>query len=155
MLSWSEVTLNDTHNEFNKRWLEINCGDGSTPYAYIRKLIDYLETELKFFKDIAVKSEKKTEEKNVLIKSIKENNDKISKSDVFLSLVTENYLNDPHCIMQLGLALMHDKPFYLLVKEGTPIPSNLLKIAVKSESFSSDEDIPSACTKLLDGMINE
>lgn len=56
--------------------------------------------------------------KKEMVKVVQDNAEKISQSEVFVSLVTPSYLNDPYCAMQLGLAILLDKPIYLLVKRG-------------------------------------
>jgi hypothetical protein len=42
---------------------------------------------------------------NQLIDKVRENAEKISSSDIFATIVTKNFLDDPYCAMQLGLAI--------------------------------------------------
>jgi len=93
------------------------------------------------------------EEEN-LVKAVKRNAEKISESDVFLSLVTSKYVEDPYCAMQLGLAILMEKPIYLLVKDGTHIPNHLFKIADKIEHFN-DDTLKSATDKLFKNLKSE
>lgn len=74
----------------------------------------------------------------------------ISKSDVFVSLVTENYLKgDCKCALEIGLAILLNKPIRLLVKEGTCVPDNLKKVAEKIAYYKSEEDIAIVGEKLI------
>jgi len=76
--------------------------------------------------------------------------DKIRSSDVFVSLVTENYLKgECRNALEIGLAILLNKPIRLLVKEGTPIPSGLLKVAEKIEYYKSEEDIAIVGERLI------
>lgn len=58
---------------------------------------------------------------------------KIKQSQVYLSLVTENALKDPLCALQLGFAILFDKPIMLIVNKDAPVPKHLEKIAVAIE----------------------
>ena len=73
----------------------------------------------------------------------------LASSDTFLGLVTPNWLADPTCWAQLGLAVALDKPIYLLVKEGTVINENFRRLAKRIEFFRADEDLALAARRLL------
>ena len=75
--------------------------------------------------------------------------EQLDSSHAFLGLATERWLDDPLCWAQLGYAVMKDKPIYLLVRAGTPIPANLQKCAVAMEVFVSEEDLELAMARLL------
>ncbi len=82
---------------------------------------------------------------------VKKEIDKISNSDVFVSLVTKDYLKgNCRCALEIGLAILLDKPIRLLVKEGTHLPDNLLKVADKIMYFKSEEDIGIVGKRLID-----
>lgn len=74
---------------------------------------------------------------------------KIADSDIFLSLVTENYLKNGQAALEIGLAIFLDKPIRLLVREGTKISNNLVKVAEKIEYFRAEDDIQIAAGRLL------
>ena len=75
---------------------------------------------------------------------------KIESSDVFVSLVTPEYLGDNwQCALEIGIAILLNKPIRLLVKEGTKIPNSLERLAEKIEYFKSEEDIGIVGKRLL------
>ena len=59
----------------------------------------------------------------------------LADSDVFMSLLSPDIENDPVPVIQIGYALLLDKPITLLVPEGMTIPENLKKVAVAIEFF--------------------
>jgi hypothetical protein len=56
--------------------------------------------------------------------------------------------------MQLGMAVVLDKPIYLIVKRGTPIPKNVRRLAYAIEEFDSLDDIGLTTQKLIAGIEN-
>ena len=59
----------------------------------------------------------------------------IKHSAMFLSIFTENYEKAPECFLQLGIAVMYDKPLVFLIPEDQDvrIPETLKKIAFRIE----------------------
>ena len=82
--------------------------------------------------------------------SVKRNAEKIGNCEVFVSIVTPNYIEDPHCAMQLGLAILMDKPIRLIVEEGTKLPENLRKVADRIEFIKGPDDVGLAAQKLME-----
>jgi hypothetical protein len=68
----------------------------------------------------------------------KENIEKINESAAFISLFNEKMADEPLPCLQLGLAMLLDKPIYLLVPEGDVLPENLKKVAVRIEYYKRD-----------------
>jgi len=95
--------------------------------------------------------------KEWLQRAVKASGSKIADSHYFLSLFTPNYEKDPLCALQLGIAIMLDKPIYLLVPSGTPVPENLRRLARGLEFFEWDneEDLHRATKRLLAAEIGE
>ena len=60
-----------------------------------------------------------------------ENMRRMAESAMVASLVTPGYLTDPVCMLQLGAAIMMEKPLVLMVFDGTHIPDRLQKVADK------------------------
>ena len=75
--------------------------------------------------------------------------DKVAASGIFLSLFTEAYQRDPKALMELGMAVVLDKPVYLLVQTGTAIPENVRRLARSIEYFAAQDDIELATRRLL------
>lgn len=72
-------------------------------------------------------------------------------SRIFMSLFTDNFKKDPKCLMQLGLAVMLDKPIYLVAPKGTVIPGNLIRMAehIEFADFSDPKNIEAASKRVM------
>lgn len=97
---------------------------------------------------------KKNEEKEFnewLKRAGKSSGDKIKDSAVFMSLFTANYEKDPLAALQLGIAIMLDKPIYILAEQGKNIPENVLRLSRGIEYFNPaiEGDLQAAGTRLL------
>ena len=84
---------------------------------------------------------------------------KIEGSNVFMSIFTTDYKREPQCALELGIAILLDKPIYLVVPNGTVVPKHLEKIAKGIEFYSSDDEtkqsFKSATEKLLKGLVKK
>lgn len=94
------------------------------------------------------------EEEKWILDATKRNADMLKKSAVFLSLYTKDYDKDPLCAIQLGLAVMLDKPIALIVLDNEPVPKNLLRCAVAVEYVPSrnKDDIEAAAKRITEKM---
>lgn len=93
---------------------------------------------------------------------IENSGSKIKASDVFTTMFTKNYLENPQCLLELGIAIVLDKPIVIIAVDGIKVPENLKKIAVMVETVDgkSKHDMKRAMRcigKVLDdlGIINE
>jgi len=68
--------------------------------------------------------------------------EKINKSHVFMAICSQNYIDDPICLMQLGLALLLDKPLFLIFHKDFKPPKNLIR-ALSGYEFAKDDDAQS------------
>lgn len=59
----------------------------------------------------------------------------MDRSKICLTIFTENYKNGIDSLLQLSLAMMLDKPIYLLVPEGVKVPEHVKKIASAIEFY--------------------
>lgn len=66
--------------------------------------------------------------------------DEINDSAAFLSLYTKNYKESPLCALQLGYAIMMNKPICLLVEKGEIVPQALRDIATTVDVFEPGDD---------------
>lgn len=73
----------------------------------------------------------------------------IEGSQVFLSLYNKKMGDDPLPAMQLGIAILLEKPIYLLVKKGDVVPDKMRKIADRIEYYESKHDLECAVNNLL------
>lgn len=76
-------------------------------------------------------------------KSLKDTFEKIDGSAVFLSICSQNFIKDPYCLMQFGLAILLDKPLFLLIEKGVRPSKHLLRI-LEGYEFYEQGDIESA-----------
>lgn len=72
-------------------------------------------------------------------KWMQDTHEKIRGSAVFLSIFTNNYMDDPAALLQLAYAIMLNKPLYFIVPHGTVIPEKIKKIADKLDFFNPDD----------------
>lgn len=79
------------------------------------------------------------ETKNYLKRVVKGSAEKISESAVYLGLFSDNWEKDPVPIMQLGLAMVMDKPIVMVALDDVPIPENIRKVAVAIERVRRDD----------------
>ena len=79
----------------------------------------------------------------------------INGSQAFLSLFNKKMADDPIPAMQLGIAILLEKPIYLLVKNGEEIPDKMRKIADRIEYYESEEDLEQAINNLFKEANNE
>ena len=85
-----------------------------------------------------------------LKKAAKESCDKIEKSNCFVAIYSDNYTNDPVCLMQLALAILLDRPMFLLFPKGFAPPKNLIRILDGYVCIEGDDEtsIARAAVKL-------
>lgn len=74
----------------------------------------------------------------------------LEDTSVFLSLLTNNYKKDPRCLIELGFAMMLEKPIIIVAPTGTKIPRAILKIADVVEFFNGPEDLRLATQRALE-----
>lgn len=72
---------------------------------------------------------------------------KVADVNIFVSLFQGDA--DFKWATEMGFALAYDKPIYLLIKRGTPIPANIKKVATAIEFFDSADDVGDATKRLL------
>lgn len=70
----------------------------------------------------------------------KRNLEGIKESAIFASLVSESYLTDPKCMLQLGAALCLDKPICLIILDNAKVPDKLFQVADKVIFTTRDEE---------------
>jgi len=81
-----------------------------------------------------------------LSEAVKRNREKIEQSRIFVSMLSANYHKEPLPVLQLGLAILLDKPIMVVAPNGTPIPETLRKVAHSIDFF--DRDAPGAMEQL-------
>lgn len=75
----------------------------------------------------------------------------ISESSAFISLYTNNVGADAKCALELGLAILMDKPIIVIATKGIKVPKSLLKLADAIEYIDKDRpmDIGAAVKKIV------
>ena len=78
--------------------------------------------------------------------SNKEAGERIKESAVYAGMVTDNFLKNPRCALQLGYAILMDKPIILMVDKDTKISASLTKIAkvIERVDFTNQDDLARA-----------
>lgn len=77
---------------------------------------------------------------------------KMGQSAICLSLFTDSYGKDVQSVVQFGLAVLLDKPIYLLVAEGVKIPEHVKKVSSGIEFYApqNQESATAATHRLLE-----
>jgi hypothetical protein len=71
-----------------------------------------------------------TEEFNSWLKdAVERNYEELRGSSIYLGLCPDSMKKDPLPALQLGLAMLMDKPIVILAKDGEAIPENIRKVA--------------------------
>lgn len=71
---------------------------------------------------------------------------KLEQSSVYAGIATENFLKDPVCALQLGYAILLDKPIVLIADKTMQLPASLVKVAklIERVDIKSQEDMSRA-----------
>lgn len=64
--------------------------------------------------------------------------EKLKASKAYMAIVSPAFLEDKTAALQLGFAVLLDKPIFLLAIKGVQIPNHLVKIATCIERVNSD-----------------
>lgn len=77
--------------------------------------------------------------------------DKMQHSRIFVTLFTKNMITDPVPVLQLGMAIMMNKPIAVLALDGVEVPEALSSraFAVKRVSGNDREGMYSAMQEIL------
>lgn len=73
---------------------------------------------------------------------LKDLHEKLLHSGTYLGIFSDDFKENPKCLIEIGMAVMLDKPIYLFVPVGTSIPENMKRLARGIEYYTSEEDIP-------------
>ena len=81
---------------------------------------------------------------------VKNSGEKIESSEVFLSIFSKNFKENPQCALELGIAVMLGKPIFLVVTADTEVPKTLERLAEKIEYLKDDskEEMNRAMTSI-------
>jgi len=79
------------------------------------------------------------EEKKWLSETMDRNQEALDRSGIFLSIHTTEYKKDPVAVMQFGLAILQDKPIYILCKKGQEVCENVKRVARGIEYFDPND----------------
>lgn len=97
------------------------------------------------------------EEMLLLRDAARRNSEGMERSHIFLQLFTPGIRADPIALMQIGLAVVLDKPILLLVQEGIEIPDNVRRLAryLEEVDFRKDRDYETATRRLMAFAVEE
>jgi hypothetical protein len=84
-----------------------------------------------------------------LRQAVRRSAEKMSDSALFLALFTKDYERDAVAVLQLGLAVLLDKPMGFMVQKGTPIPENVRRMARAIVEYEHVDDVGVATETLL------
>ena len=81
--------------------------------------------------------------------AVKRNLEPLKESAMFLALFTMDFERDALPVLQFGLAVLLDKPIYLLAPKDRPIPDNVRRLAHAIAEYAGPADVESATQRLL------
>lgn len=75
-------------------------------------------------------------------------------SDAFTPLYSEGFARDAKCVMQLGMAVLSDKPMFILLQRGVALPAHVRRLAKRVIEFDKDDpdSIERATLAMCDAM---
>ena len=89
-------------------------------------------------------------EKREWTEVLNHNREALTGSRIFLQLWSDNTSKDPLACMQLGLAIILDKPIHIVVPHGARLPENIRRLATSIEYYDgTTKDIERATKSLL------
>lgn len=74
---------------------------------------------------------------------------KVRDVSVFVSIMTADYEKEPQCAFEFGLAVLMDKPIYILAPFGTKIPENVKHLARGLCLFKTQEEMKEAAARFI------
>lgn len=76
----------------------------------------------------------------------------LEASALYTGIVTDNFIESPMCALQLGLAILMDKPIVLVAEKSQKIPGNLAKIArvIERVDFEKEDDMKRVRQSIID-----
>lgn len=78
--------------------------------------------------------------------------EQVDGANAYLSLMTEGWKRDPKCLIELGYAIMLEKPLLFVMPEGTVMPRALARLADDVETYSPT-DSPEAASAAVQRLI--
>lgn len=90
------------------------------------------------------------EQKKWVKDSIERNLNGMNQCRTMVSIWSGDCARDPLMVLQMGLAVMLDKPIAILCVKNTPIPENIRKLAFAIEFVDKVEDSKDAILRIMD-----
>lgn len=87
-----------------------------------------------------------------LSRAAKGSGEKLAESAMYAGIVTTDFMKDPLCALQLGLAILMDKPIILIADKAVKIPESLVKIAkvIERVDMNDKQDSSRAAQAIAD-----
>ncbi len=82
--------------------------------------------------------------KDYMKRVVDESGAKIKGCEVYASLLSEDFMKNPQCLLELGMAIVLDKPIVVIAINGQKVPENLRKVAKIVESANGKADMKRA-----------
>jgi len=73
-------------------------------------------------------------------KIIDDSGAKIKSSEVFTTMLSESYLENPQCLLELAMAIVLDKPVFVIALDDVKVPENLIKMGAHVERVKRGSD---------------
>lgn len=74
-----------------------------------------------------------------LREAVRRNLPALESSSIFLAIFSRSYEDDALAVLQFGLAVLMDKPIYLVVERGREIPENVKRLCRRLEYYDPND----------------
>lgn len=64
----------------------------------------------------------------------------MNDTDIFLSIFTDNYLDDSRCLIELAMSIVLDKPMFLLIQKGTRLNQHFSRLIDGYEYYDKNNE---------------
>lgn len=94
--------------------------------------------------------------KDWLKRAAEDSGAKIADSALFTGIMTESFMRDPLCALQLGYAILMDKPIVLIVDQNVQVPGALVRAAKQIEKvdLKNEADYKRAFKSIMETINN-
>lgn len=74
---------------------------------------------------------------------------KLKQSRSFVAIISDSFLDNPQCLLELAGAIVLDKPMIFIVKTGVRLPKKIEKVADKIMYFDDDKSFMEQYDQIL------
>lgn len=73
-----------------------------------------------------------------MVKPTRESYESLKECAIYFAIIYKKFQDEPLCLVQLAMAILMDKPIFILAPEGTNISENLRKAATDVQFYTPE-----------------